>query len=204
MDFKKPDRLRNALAHEAAKMIVTEGVRDYQQAKRKACERLGNSQHGSLPSNLEIEYAISSFHKTFSLNHDTILAELRCTALQIMYWLKEFSPYLVGPVLEGTANANSPINTHAACDAIETVTEVLQQQYINLKIEERRFKLNQNFIYLPTLMFDYHDCEIQVTIFTLRQQYQYPKSQNRSMQRMSIKGLTNLVSQINAGLDLAL
>ncbi len=197
MAVRKHDRLREVLAQEAAKIIATEGIRDYQHAKRKACERIGNSHYGSLPSNFEIERAISSFHNTFLLNHDAILRELRSIALTIMHWLTEFSPYLVGPVLDGTANASTPISIHVYCDAIEEVVEVLQQQDIDSRVEERRFKLSNNFIYLPTLIFCYQDCDLAVTIFTLRQQHQHPKSksQNRSMQRMCIKALTNLIRQ---------
>ena len=65
MELKKNDRLREALALEAARIIATEGIQDYQQAKRKASERIGNSNHGSLPSNYEIEQAVSSFSHTF-------------------------------------------------------------------------------------------------------------------------------------------
>ena len=81
MNLKKYDRFRDKMAQEAAKIIATEGVRDYKLAKRKASERLGNFNHGSLPSNIEIERAIISYHNTFTLNHDLLLSELRgcCT-----------------------------------------------------------------------------------------------------------------------------
>ena len=195
MELKKNDRLREALAQEAARIIATEGIQDYQQAKRKACERIGNSNYGSLPSNYEIEQAVSSFSHTFIPHHDAMLAELRNTALTIMNWLKEFSPYLVGPVLEGTVTTHTPISIHVACDAVEDVVEVLQLQNIDFRIEERRFKLSKEFTHVPTLLFFYQQCEIAVTIFNLRQQHQIPKSkiQNRSMQRMNIKALTNLL-----------
>lgn len=197
MAVRKHDRLRDVLAQEAAKIIATEGVRDYQQAKRKACERIGNSHYGSLPSNFEIERAISSFHKTFLLNHDVILKDLRNIALTIMKWFAQFSPYLVGPVLDGTANASTPISIHVSCDAVEEVVEIVQSREIDSRIEERRFKLSNDFYYLPTLIFCYQDCELAVTIFTLRQQHQHPKSksQNRTMQRMNINALVNLLKQ---------
>ena len=62
----KVDRLRQALANETAKIITIEGVKDFHRAKIKASERLGNSQHGSLPSNFEIEQAIIFVSKYFS------------------------------------------------------------------------------------------------------------------------------------------
>ena len=114
-----------------------------------------------------------------------------------MNWLKEFSPFLVGPVLEGTVNSHTPISIHVSCDAVEEVVEVLQLQKIDFRVEERRFKLGKEFTYVPTLLFFFQQCEIAVTIFNLRQQHQIPKSkiQNRNMQRMNIKSLENLLNQ---------
>lgn len=185
------------LAQAAARIIAAEGVRGYQQAKHKARERLGNSHYRSLPSNVEIEKAISSFHKIFLPDHAAILNELRCNALIVMGWLQDFSPYLVGEVLTGTANANTPVSIHVSCDTIETVIEVLQQQGLETRIEDRRFRLQGETVFLPTLIFSYGDCEINVTIFTLRQQHQRPKSksQNRSMQRINMKSLQHLIRQ---------
>ena len=195
MELKKNDRLREALAQEAAKIIATEGVRDYQLAKRKACERIGNSNHGSLPSNFEIEQAVSTFHKTFLLDHDVILAELRKTALIIMRWLQDYSPYLVGPVLEGIANADTPISIHVSSDVIEEVLDVLQRYDVDLRIEEQRIKLGKESNFMPTILFYYEHCEVAVTIFTLRQQHQLPKSKttNRGIQRANIKSVETLL-----------
>ncbi len=196
MDPNKNDRLRQALAMEAAKIIATEGVRDYQQAKRKACERMGNSIHGSLPSNIEIENAISAFQHIFLSNHDEIILELRKTALVIMRCLQEFSPCLVGPVLEGTANADTPISIHVYSDVIEEVAETLEQQVIDLKIEEQRLKLGKEFIFKPTIVFYYNEHELSVTIFSLRQQHQRVKSKikNSSMQKINLKNLEKLIA----------
>lgn len=54
MGLKQNGLLREALASEAAQIITTEGIQDFQQAKREASERIGNSDYGSLPSNYEI------------------------------------------------------------------------------------------------------------------------------------------------------
>ncbi len=192
----KTDRLRQALAHETAKLIVAEGVRDFHRAKLKASERLGNSQHGSLPSNFEIEQAITSFQKTFIPDHQQKLTAERCVALIIMGWLQDYAPFLVGPVLEGTAGINTPISIHVSCDSVEDIIGVLQNKNIELKFAERRLKLNNEFVFLPTISFEYQDHEIDVLVFSLRQQHQLPKSksQNRSMQRINLKGLKELLA----------
>ncbi len=202
MSRKKSDHLRQALAHETAKIIAAEGVRDFHRAKLKASERLGNSQHGSLPSNFEIEQAITSFQKTFIPNQaDKLLVERRI-ALTIMQWLQEYSPLLVGSVLEATTGVNTPISIHVACDTVERILVEFDDKKITVKLLERRLKINNNFVFLPAISFEYRDNEIEVIVFNFRQQHQPPKSktQNRSMQRINLKTLTELLddSAINA------
>jgi hypothetical protein len=194
---KKTDRLRQALANETAKIITLEGVRDYHRAKMKASERLGNSQHGSLPSNFEIEQAIISFQNTFIPDHQEKLTQQRHTALQVMRWLHYYTPYLVGNLVEGTVGINAAISIHVFSDSVEQVIEELQNKHLKLKSTQQRLKLNNGYIFLPTISFEYQDFEIEVLVFTLRQQHQHPKSksQNRSMQRLNIKGLNELLFQ---------
>lgn len=193
----KLDRLRQVLAHETAKIITEEGVRDFHRAKLKASERLGNSQHGSLPSNFEIEQAITLFQRTFVPGHELILLVERKIALIIMEWLKDYAPFLVGPVLEGTAGINTPISIHVASDTVEGVVDSLTDKSVDLKYAERRFKLSNDLIFLPTISFEYQNNEIEVVVFDLRQQYQLPKSksQNRSMQRINLKKLKELLAE---------
>jgi len=170
-------------------------VRDFHRAKLKASERLGNSQHGSLPSNLEIEQAMNAFQKTFVLGHEKIVTAQRRTALVIMQWLEAYTPFLVGSVLEGTVGVNTPISVHVSCDTVENVIEKIQGKGLDLKFIERRLKINNDFVFLPTLSFEYQNNEIEVLVFSLRQQHQQPKSksQNRSMRKINLKGLEELL-----------
>jgi hypothetical protein len=192
----KPDQLRQSLAHETAKIISQEGIRDFHRAKLKASERLGNSQHGSLPSNFEIEQAINAFQKTFAPGQEQKLLIERKIALVVMGWLQDYCPYLVGRVLDGTAGVNAPISIHVACDTVEKIIAVIEAKKIKQKLAERRLKINNEFIFLPTVSFEYENNEIEVLVFDLRQQHQHPKSkiQNRSMQRINIKALAELIN----------
>ena len=206
MQFKNNNRIRELIAQEAAKIISIEGIRDFQIAKRKASERLGNSQLGSLPSNFEIQRAISTFHNTFSPNHESLINELRHIALEIMEILKEFSPFLTGAVLEGIASTHSPITIHISSDTVESAIMELRNNGIEVEIEQRSLKLNSEYTLLPTLTFTYKNVEVEVVIFNLRQQHQNPKSktQNRSMQRLNTKALTELIRKTNGKQDLTL
>ena len=193
---KRTDRLRQALANETAKIITLEGVRDYQRAKLKASERLGNSQQGSLPSNFEIEKALGSFQQTFIPKHAELIHAQRKIAHTIMQWLASYSPYLTGPVAEGMAGVNNIISIQLSCDTTEAIITELTSRNIKTNSHQRRLKLNKEYVFLPTICFEYQDFEIEVIIFSLRQQFQRPKSksQNRSMQRIGLKQLEEMLT----------
>lgn len=112
-----------------------------------------------------------------------------------MRWFKEFLPYLAGAVADDTATLSTPISIHVSCDAVETVPEVLSWHGMDFGIAKRCVKFSKHFMYLSTLIFCYENCGVEVTIFTLRQQYQCPKSKNRRAQRMNIKTLTDSLQQ---------
>ncbi len=197
MAVRKQDRLRQKLAQEAARIIVSEGVHDYQKAKCKARERLHALQGVALPSNVEIESAIRSFARTFLPDHEGILRSLRCTALTVMNWLTPYHPYLTGPVLEGTAGAETPISLHVSCDCPEEVLAVLQRRGLIVRLADRHFRQNRHYTCLPVLVFAYREHEIDITVFSLRQQHQPPKSKtnHRSAQRINGKALASLLGQ---------
>ncbi len=135
------DRARKVLAQEAARIIVEQGIEDYRVAKLKAAERLGMSARGALPGNTEIEQAVSEHLELFGgESHLDLLRVLRRAALSAMELLDPFAPRLVGPVLHGTASANSPVNLHVFADDAETVAIRLQEHAIQYRPFERRLK----------------------------------------------------------------
>jgi predicted nucleotidyltransferase len=135
------DRARLLVAQEAARIIVEQGIEDYRLAKTKAAQRLGMSAGGSLPGNSEIEKAVSEYLKLFGRDsHLRLLRALRQTALAAMELLSPFEPRLVGPVLHGTAAANSPVNLHVFADSAEMVVMRLDELKIAYRPFERRLK----------------------------------------------------------------
>ncbi|NCO19785.1 MAG: hypothetical protein GW900_07020, partial [Gammaproteobacteria bacterium] len=95
-------RLRQEVAAEAARIVATEGQRNYRLAKEKAAARVGLSGRSGLPSNSEIELELKRYQAMYGGNeHATRLADLRQAALAAMKFFHRFRPRLVGPVLEG-------------------------------------------------------------------------------------------------------
>jgi hypothetical protein len=101
--------LRTIIAHSAARLIA-EGLTDYYAAKQKAARQFGVNASHSLPDNDEIDLALREHLALFA--HETqprVLSALRETAVRVMLRLERFSPWLVGAVLNGTANEYSEI-----------------------------------------------------------------------------------------------
>ncbi len=100
---------RAAVAQTAARLIA-EGQEDYEAAKHKAARLHGILDTSSLPNNREMDDALRQHFALFSSkSHTRILRALRETALQVMTKFEHFSPWLVGGVLNGTANEFSEI-----------------------------------------------------------------------------------------------
>ncbi|TAA24333.1 MULTISPECIES: hypothetical protein [Pseudoxanthomonas] len=135
---------RRRLAHEAARLIAESGIRDYRQAKLKAASRLGISDDASLPRNREIEEALREYQRLFAgPDHAGLLRARREAALQAMEFFAGFAPRLVGPVLDGTADAQSPVQLHLHSDDEEAVARFLEDHRIPADARVRRLRMDR-------------------------------------------------------------
>ena len=135
---------RHRLAHEAARLMAEGGIRDYHQAKLKAAARLGISDDASLPRNREIEDALREYQRLFQGEFQAGgLRERREAALRALEFFAAFEPRLVGPVLEGTADANSPIALHLYTDDPKRVPQFLEDHAIPAEPSSRRMRLDR-------------------------------------------------------------
>ena len=172
------DRARTVLAQEAARIIVEQGIEDYRIAKIKAAERLGMTARGSLPGNPEIEHAVSEHLKLFGReSHLDLLRVLRRAALSAMELLAPFTPRLVGPVLHGTAAANSAVNLHVFSDSAELVAVRLQESSVQYRPYDRRLKSRRDRAEtFSGFQFTQNNSSIEATVFPLNGMRQAPIS----------------------------
>ena len=113
------ERARQLLAQESARIIVDQGLRDYRHCKSQR-RQTGSAfnRRGALPGNAEIEQAISRTPGSSSTETHMpadLLQRLRVAALAAMQLLEAYSPRLVGPVLVGTADENSAVQSARFC-----------------------------------------------------------------------------------------
>ncbi len=191
------NRARKVLAQEAARIIVEQGIEDYRVAKIKAAERLGMTARGSLPGNPEIEHAVSEYLKLFGReSHLDLLRVLRRAALSAMELLAPFTPRLVGPVLHGTAAANSAVNLHVFSDSAELVAVRLQESSVQYRPYDRRLKSRRDRAEtFSGFRFTHDNSSIEATVFPLKGMRQAPISpvNGKPMQRADSQAVLKLL-----------
>lgn len=191
------DNLRRALAQEAARIMVEQGVSDLLVAKRKAAERLGVEATAALPRNTEVEVALAEYQRLFNAaGHGESLTAQRRAAAQAMRFLHEFTPRLVGPVLSGTATAHATVQLHLFADRPEDVVLQLLDRGIAYEAAERRHRIDAGQVRAyPGLRFEFGDQEFEATVFTRDGIRQAPVSpvDGRPMRRASTEEVEALL-----------
>lgn len=194
---ERSDNLRRAVAQEAARLMAEHGIHDFFTAKRKAAERFGVSDNGSLPKNSEIETALAEYQRLFEgETHGQSLYAQRLVALQAMRQLREFEPRLVGAVLSGTATEHSDVQLHLFTDSAESVAIKLMDAGIPHEVTERRVRMSaERVLACPGLRFEIDDQPIEVTVFPTDGIRQAPMSpvDGRPMKRANVDELETLL-----------
>lgn len=175
---RKLNNLRREVAVEAARIMATEGQRNYMNAKRKAAERVGASTRLALPSNREVEEALRAYQGFYGgERHADHLQSLRETAIGVMRELSEFRPRLVGPVLDGTADAHSRVSLHLFDDPPESVLFHLAERGIDFRHEQRRIRWHDGgYRDIQLLVTEFEGVEVELALFALIDLRQAPPS----------------------------
>ena len=184
------DQIRQRIAHEAARLMVEHGIRDYHFAKRKAAERLRTNSR-DLPRNDEIERERDAHQRLFGDDEQAcLLSQLRKRALDAMRLLDPFRPRLVGPVLSGGAvDRHSEICLHLFSDPPEDVAVFLiESRIVHDQGEARvRFRANE-YARLPAFRFITGGSPVELVVFSARIRRRIPLSpvDGRPMRRAKL------------------
>lgn len=194
----RADALRSAIAQEAARLMVDSGIHDFLLAKRKAAERYGVTEGSALPRNTEIEAALVAYQRLFGGGlHDSNLRTLREAAARAMQLLQAFQPRLVGPVLTGTATANSDVQLHLFCDRPEAVHILLLDRHVPFEVIERRLRWQADkYLSVPGLRFEVDEVTIEALLLGLDDIRQAPVSpvDGKPMRRADLQDVQQLLS----------
>ncbi len=188
---------RHRIAHEAARLIAESGIRDFHQAKRKAAQRLGIHDDASLPSNREIEEALREYQRLFQGDAQlSALRQRREAALRALEFFAAFDARLVGPVLDGTADVNAPVQLQLYTDDAEAVQRFLEDHRIPAETRSRRVRLDrERTLDCPAWLFCAEDLSFDLTVLPHDALRQAPLSNidEKPMRRASMAQLRALL-----------
>ncbi|MDM5176719.1 hypothetical protein PO883_05860 [Massilia sp. DJPM01] len=156
--------LRAEIAAVAARMIAQDGA-DYASAKRKAAlQVLGERADAGrpyaanlLPDNAQIEDAVRDYQTLFQADTQPArLLALRQAALQVMDALAEFSPYISGAVLNGSAGEYDDIELQLFADSAKEVQIYLLNRNVTIDISETPHFKGARYDPVETVSFLWH------------------------------------------------
>ena len=131
--------VRARIAAAAARLMAEDGIDDFALAKRKAARQLGAAEGQGLPGNEEVEAELRAYRALYqSDEHPELVAELRRIALEAMREFEHFSPYLTGPVLEGTAGPYAEIELQLFPESTKEVEIFLLDRNLAFTTREGR------------------------------------------------------------------
>lgn len=188
---------RHRLAHEAARLMVEGGIQDFHQAKRKAAIRLGIHDDASLPRNAEIEQALREHQRLFAGSAQSdALRQRREAAVHALEFLQAFAPRLAGPVLEGTADAHSPVQLHLHDDDPDGVQRFLDEHGIPAEARSRRLRWDRERVLdAPLWVFSADGVVFELLVLPFHALRQAPLSaiDEKPMRRASLARLRELL-----------
>jgi len=163
-------QLRAEIAAAAARMIAQDGA-DYASAKRKAARQvLGDEQgaSGVMPDNEQVEDEVRKYQSLFlGESQPARLHALRTVALQVMEALAQFSPYLTGPVLSGTAGEHDDIHLQLFADSAKEVEIFLLSHDVAIDISETPHFKGRRHEPVETVSFLWHNEGIHAELYEL-------------------------------------
>jgi hypothetical protein len=169
---------RRLLSLEAARLMLEDGVGDYERARRKAAERLGVANNRLWPSNAEVQEAVREQLRLFQPNQADALRRLRERAVQAMRAFSGFRPRLVGPVLDGSADSGSRITLYLFADTPDEVVHALLQQHIPWVERERVLRYGGGVRHSrPLFRFEAGGVPIELLVLPIRDQSNMPLGQ---------------------------
>lgn len=195
---RRTSERRHRLAHEAARLMAEGGIRDYQQAKLKAAERLGIRDDASLPRNREIDEALREYQRLFQRDAQAdALRSRREAALHALEFFHAFRPRLAGRVLDGTADAHTPVVLHLHADDADAVARFMADAGIPGEALSRRLRLDRAREHdAPAWAFHADGLAFELVVLPLDALRQAPLSSidERPMQRASASQLRTLLA----------
>lgn len=200
------DKLRQAIAFEAARLMYERVESEYFTAKRKAAKRLcrHSVKPEDLPSNAEIREQIQVFARIHEGDKRTThLREMRLEALRLMRLLRAYRPRLIGSVMTGHVRKGSDIDIHVFADSAALVADQLESEGYQFDVERKQVvKHGEARVFTHIHVYDRFNFEL--TVYAEDKAHYVFKSSitGKAIERASIRELEEMLAQEYPGIDL--
>lgn len=167
---------REHLAYEAARIMVEQGLTDFESARRKAAERTGISDRRQWPSNEQLKEAVLAQRRLFlDTEHTNESHSLRREAMQAMRMFAEFEPRLIGLALHDVSDRQQGVELFLFADRPEDVLFALVERSIPWREGERtlRYASGQRLVH-PAFGFLAGGIPFELIVLPLRARRQPP------------------------------
>jgi len=198
---------RARIAAAAARIMAEDGIDDFALAKRKAARQVGAEDTQALPGNDEIEVELRAYRALYQPSeHPERIAELRRIALDAMRELKDFNPYLTGPVLSGLAGRYAEIDLQLFPASTKEVEIYLLDRNLPYSTSEGRRYSGDRARAVTVLSLMWQGAPLRLTIFDPRDERLALKTTQagRVMERAGIAEVGALIAAGTQGKDGAL
>lgn len=141
--------------------------------------------------------AADARHDSHATGQPAALRRRREAALRALEFFADFDPRLVGPVLEGTADAYSAVQLHLHCDDADAVSHFLDEHRIPAESRSRRLRLDrERSLDCPVWLFSAEDLGFDLTVLPYHALRQAPLSpvDERPMRRAGIGALRTVLA----------
>jgi hypothetical protein len=161
--------MRERIAAAAARIMAEDGIDSFALAKRKAARQLGAPDTEAMPRNEEVEEALHAYRALYQAGeHPQRVAELRRIALEAMQALEQFSPYLTGPVLKGTAGPYAEIELQLFPESPKDVEIFLLDHGVSFATAEGRRFSGDRAHAVSVLSLIWEDTPLKLQVFDPR------------------------------------
>lgn len=174
---RRDDNQRRRIAYLAARLMAEEGIADYAFAKQKAARQAGLADSQGLPDNREIEAALREYQGLYqSESQPEELRHLREVAVKIMRDFAEFTPFLVGAVLNGTANQFSEVTLQLFADDPKSLALFLVNRRYRFEQDERRVRLGDDWARVPQYHLEVDGAPVTLAVYARGDEHLAPRA----------------------------
>jgi hypothetical protein len=190
--------LQRRIAYEAARILTEYRSGNLAYATQKAAARLGVTRRQQMPTREEVEEALREQQRLLrGDDQQQALMHLRRSAREAMLALKAFSPILVGPVYEGTADTNSPVRLHLHADTPEDVLFALSDMKIPWQEGQRSLQFSHGRrLEVPSFQFTADGVGFELLVLPSQSPHARPLNplDNQPIQGANLKQIDELVA----------